>query len=78
MRQIEITSLEANQRLDKFLLKYLNECPKSLIYKGMRTNKIKYNGKKPKGNEILKEGDEIKLFFREEQMATLESEKNVK
>lgn len=78
MRQIEITAQEANQRLDKFLLKYLNECPKSLIYKGIRTNKIKYNGKKPKGNEILTVGDEIKLFFREEQMATLESEKAIK
>ena len=78
MRQIEITSLEANQRLDKFLLKYLNECPKSLIYKGMRTNKIKLNGKKPKGNEILQVNDIIKLFFREEQMATLESQKEIK
>lgn len=78
MRQIIITPQEANQRLDKFLLKYLNECPKSLIYKGMRTNKIKYNGKKPKGNEILNQGDEIKLFFREEQMASLISEKEVK
>ncbi len=68
MKQIVITPKEANQRLDKFLLKYLNQCPKSLIYKGMRTNKIKYNGKKPKGNEILKEEDEIKLFFKEEQM----------
>lgn len=78
MRQIEITSLEANQRLDKFLLKYLNECPKSLIYKGMRTNKIKLNGKKTKGNEILQVNDIIKLFFREEQMATLESQKEIK
>lgn len=78
MRQIVVTPLEANQRLDKFLLKYLNQCPKSLIYKGMRTNKIKYNGKKPKGNEILNIGDEIKLFFRDEQMETLTSEKEVK
>lgn len=78
MRQIEITSLEANQRLDKFLLKYLNECPKSLIYKGIRTNKVKYNGRKPKGSEILKAGDEIKLFFKDEQMATLETEKAIK
>lgn len=78
MRQIEITLLEANQRLDKFLLKYLNECPKCLIYKGIRTNKVKYNGKKPKGNEILKAGDEIKLFFKDDQMATLETEKAIK
>lgn len=78
MKQIVITSKEANQRLDKFLLKYLNQCPKSFIYKGMRTNKIKYNGKKPKGNEILKEEDEIKLFFKEEQMDTFISKKQIK
>ncbi len=78
MKQIVITPKEANQRLDKFLLKYLNQCPKSLIYKGMRTNKIKYNGKKPKGNEILKEEDEIKLFFKEEQMDTFISKKQIK
>lgn len=78
MKEITITSLEANQRLDKFLLKYLNKCPKSLLYKGMRTNKVKLNGKKPKGNEILKVGDGIKLFFKEEQMEGLVTEKEIK
>ncbi len=44
----------------------------------MRTNKNKYNGKKPKGNEILKEEYEIKLFFKEEQMDTFISKKQIK
>lgn len=77
MRQIIVSSLEANQRLDKFLIKYLNRCPKSLIYKGMRTKKIKYNGKKPQGNEVLKENDEIKIFFTEEQFEEFSIEKKV-
>lgn len=77
MREITITKIEKGQRLDKFLLKYLNNCPKSLIYKGLRTNKIKYNGKKPKGYELLNEGDNIKLFFTEEQMLSLESAKKI-
>ncbi len=78
MRQIIIKPSEANQRLDKFLFKYLNNCPKSFIYKGMRTKKIKYNGKKPEGNELLKENDEIKIFFTEEQFQSFAQEKQIK
>lgn len=77
MREIEISQIEANQRLDKFLIKYLNNCPKSLIYKGIRTKKIKYNGKKPQGNEILKQGDSIKVYFTEEQFSEFLVEKKV-
>lgn len=78
MIKIIITPIEAGQRLDKFLMKYLNECPKSMIYKGIRTNKIKYNGKKPKGNEILGDQDELKIFFRDEQLAEFSTEKHIK
>ncbi len=78
MRRIIVTSVEANQRLDKFLMKYLNECPKGMIYKGIRTKKIKYNGKKPQGNEILQENDEIKIFFTEEQFEAFTRDKEVK
>ncbi|MGL4736280.1 MAG: RluA family pseudouridine synthase [Cellulosilyticaceae bacterium] len=69
MREITITHLEANQRLDKFLMKYMKKCPKSYIYKCMRTKKIKYNGKKPQGNEILQENDVLRLFLTEQQLA---------
>lgn len=77
MREMAITQYEEGQRLDKFLLKYLNKCPKSLLYKFMRTNKIKYNGKKPKGNEILIKGDQIKLFLHDEQIVSLQEHKEV-
>ena len=78
MKEIIIKPQEAQQRLDKFLLKYLNNCPKSFIYKGMRTNKIKLNGKKPKGAEILQAGDVLRLFWLDEQLETLTKEKTVK
>lgn len=77
MKEIAISHLEANQRLDKLLLKYLNKCPKSYLYKCMRTNKIKYNGKKPKGNEILQEGDIIRIYLLDDQIATLQDKKEV-
>lgn len=78
MKEIIIKPQEAQQRLDKFLLKILNNCPKSFIYKGMRTNKVKLNGKKTKGNEILKTGDSLKLFWKEDQLETLKKEKIIK
>lgn len=77
MREMAINQYEAGQRLDKFLLKYLNKCPKGLLYKFMRTNKIKYNGKKPKGSEILVVGDQIKLFLHDDQIITLQEIKEV-
>ncbi|PHV71820.1 RNA pseudouridine synthase [Sporanaerobium hydrogeniformans] len=77
MREIIITATEANQRLDKFLLKYLKRCPKSFLYKAMRTKKVKYNKKKPTGSEILKEQDVIALYFTEEQFAAFENLKKV-
>lgn len=78
MREIVISAVEANQRLDKLLLKYLNKCPKSYLYKCMRTNKVKYNGKKPKGNEILVAGDQVRLYLLDEQIQALREEKVTK
>ena len=53
MKEIEINSNEAGQRFDKFLGKYLDQAPKSFIYKMLRKKNITLNGKKAAGNEIL-------------------------
>lgn len=66
MKQIKVTKNEAGQRLDKLLAKYLREAPKSFLYKMMRKKNITLNGKKPQGNELLQEGDEIRLFLADE------------
>ncbi len=66
MRQIKISKNEAGQRADKLLAKYLNRAPKSFLYKMMRKKNITLNGKKMQGNEILAEGDEVKLFLSDE------------
>ncbi|MBQ1234132.1 MAG: RluA family pseudouridine synthase [Oscillospiraceae bacterium] len=57
---------DAGQRLDKFLLKTLNNCPKSLLYKGNRQNKIKVNRKKVDLATFLNNGDEIRIFLGDE------------
>ncbi len=66
MREIIVTANEAGQRFDKLLAKYLNEAPKSFIYKMLRKKNIVLNGKKATGNEKLAVGDCVKLFLSEE------------
>lgn len=66
MQEMIVTANEAGQRFDKLLAKYLNEAPKSFLYKMLRKKNIVLNGKKATGNEKLKEGDHIKLFLSEE------------
>lgn len=68
MRIVEIKSNDANQRLDKFLTKTYPRLPKSLMYKFIRTKKIKVNRKRGEISQILSEGDTIQLFIPEEFM----------
>ena len=75
MREIEITRQEEGQRLDKFLAKYLNEAPKSFLYKMMRKKNIVLNKKKADGSEKLKDGDRVQLFLADE---TIEKFSSVK
>ncbi len=66
MKELLIKELEAGQRLDKFLHKYLKEAPNSFLYKMMRKKNIVLNGKKVTGNELLQAGDSVKLFLADE------------
>ncbi len=66
MRQLTVHKNDENQRLDKYLKKYLKEAPGSFIYKMLRKKNIVLNGKKADGTEKLTAGDEIKLFFAED------------
>lgn len=66
MKLITVSYNEAGQRLDKLLAKYLTEAPKSFLYKMMRKKNITLNNKKAQGNEILTQGDEIKLFLADD------------
>ena len=66
MQEIIVTANEAGQRFDKLMVKYLNEAPKSFIYKMLRKKNIVLNGKKATGNEKLEVGDRIKLFLADE------------
>ncbi len=66
MRIINIGRNDAGQRLDKFLGKAVKGLPQSLMYKYIRTKKIKVNRQRTVQNYFLCEGDEIQLFIRDE------------
>ncbi|MCD7766066.1 MAG: RluA family pseudouridine synthase [Lachnospiraceae bacterium] len=66
MKQISISEGEAGQRLDKLLARYMKDAPKSFFYKMLRKKNITLNGKKAEGKELLKPGDEVKLFLSDE------------
>ena len=66
MQSLKINRNDAGQRLDKFLSKAVKGLPMSLMYKYIRTKKIKVNRARTQPNYVLCEGDEILLFIREE------------
>lgn len=77
MKEIRITKNEENQRLDKFLLKYMNKASKGFLYKMLRKKRIKYNGGRAEGSELLKAGDTLQLYLAEETIQSFMEEKTV-
>lgn len=73
MRELLIKRNDSGQRLNKYLLKYLNEAPSSFIYKMLRKKNIILNDAKANGDEILIEGDIVKLYLAEETIMKFQS-----
>lgn len=66
MQILTIQKNDAGQRLDKFLSKAVRGLPMSLMYKYIRTKKIKVNRARTQQNYMLREGDMVQLFIRDE------------
>ena len=66
MRILKVNRNDAGQRLDKFLSKSVKGLPKSLMYKFIRTKKIKVNRARTEQSYMLCEGDEVQLFIKDE------------
>lgn len=76
MKVFTITKNDADQRLDKFLIKILKTMPKSLIYKSLRKKRIKVNGKRIiDGGFMLKEGDILEAYINDEFFAAQNADK---
>lgn len=77
MKEIRITAQEENQRLDKFLLKYMNKASKGFLYKMLRKKRIKLNGGRAEGSELLRAGDTLQLYLAEETIDSFTEEKTL-
>ncbi len=66
MKELIVEKNDAEQRLDRFLKKYLEKAPLSVIYKNIRKKNIKLNDKKATPESILAEGDVIKLYMSDD------------
>ena len=66
MRIYTVNKNDSNQRLDKFIQKTMPKLPKSMLYKGLRKNNVRINGKHcHDGNVVVNEGDTISLYFND-------------
>lgn len=66
MKTVTINANDADTRLDKFLTKYMN-IPSGALYKGLRKNCVRVNGRHIKnGDYRLCEGDILQLYFKDE------------
>lgn len=66
MIKFVLSQNDENQRLDKFLKKYLRNAPLSHIYKLIRKD-VKVNGRKEKPDRILEPGDEITIYISDDE-----------
>lgn len=66
MREFVIKANDAGQRLDKFVMKAVKGIPVSLMYKSIRTKKIKVNRKRAEEKQMLNLGDTVQMFLAEE------------
>ncbi len=65
----EISPEEAGRKLVRYLEILLPKAPRSFIFKAIRSNRIKINGKHPKDEKlVLNTGDQIDLFLTDEQL----------
>lgn len=67
MREITVNANDANQRLDKFITKYMPRLPLGMLYKGLRKNCVRVNGRHVKdGAYVIQGGDVLTLYFADE------------
>lgn len=67
MKEVLINRNDSGQRIDKFISKLMPALPQSMLYKGLRKNCVKINGKHIKDGAFkVSEGDIVMLYFKDE------------
>lgn len=77
MRTITLIDDDADQRLDVFIKKLFYTTPRSLIYKWIRTKKIKVNRQRATPDLILQPRDTIYLYLPQKSMIVLDEPKKL-
>lgn len=77
MKEIYIGKNEGNQRIDKFLRKYMPKASLSFIYKMLRKKNIKVNHQKSSNTYILQQGDTVQIYFSDETLEKFKETKNI-
>ena len=66
MKEFIINKNDSGQRVDKFIAKAVPKLPKSMMYKYIRTKRIKLNSKRCEISTKLSEGDVMQLYINDE------------
>lgn len=74
MRELVVKKNDANQRLDKFLLKKFKTMPKKMSYMYIRKKCVKVNGKKATPEVMLKENDLLTFYIKDEFFDNIQEE----
>lgn len=77
MKEIVISKINAGQKAEKFVRKYLNDAPLSFIYKLFRIKDVKVNGKRIDRNYQLKENDLMQIYVTDSQIAEFSKPKEI-
>ena len=75
MQEIIINKNDSNQRIDKFLTKKYKNLPVSMMYKLIRKKDITVNRKRVKENQILIEGDVLRIFAPDDVLSETKQKK---
>ncbi|MBE6749653.1 MAG: RluA family pseudouridine synthase [Ruminococcaceae bacterium] len=66
MKEFTVSRNDASLRLDKFIVKNCPTLPTSLMFKYIRTKRIKVNGKRAEISTRLNEGDVVSCYINDE------------
>lgn len=77
MIEKKIKHSEANQKIEKYIRKYLNNAPLSFIYKTFRKKDIKVNDHWVDKSYILKDDDIVKIYISDDQLQEFNEPKKI-
>lgn len=66
LKSFDIGKNDEGKRLDRFVLKVASNLPQTLMFRYLRTKRIKLNGKRAEASTRLHEGDVVEMYINDE------------